>query len=134
MTTSISLLIAGGAAIGAAAGLLVLVDGQIAGISHIWGQTLRADGGHFGWRWAFLAGLLLSALIGKGATPVSHMSSLPVLLLAGLLVGIGTVRGSGCTSGHGVCGNANFSRRSLAATLTFMCTAALTVFITRHLV
>jgi uncharacterized membrane protein YedE/YeeE len=134
MTIHYLLLVAGGAAIGAGAGLLVLADARIAGISSIYAQTLRADTGRSGWRLAFLAGLLLPALwlaLRGGAVATAPW---PVLAVAGLLVGIGTRRGSGCTSGHGVCGNANFSRRSFVATLTFMATAALAVVIVRHLV
>lgn len=130
--TSVLQLVGGGAAIGSAAALLVLVDGHIAGISGIWGHGLRGDGGRFGWRFAFLAGLLLPAIWLIAFRHPATLVATPTLIVAGLLVGIGTHRAGGCTSGHGVCGNANFSLRSLVATLTFMVTAAITVFITRH--
>lgn len=124
-------LAAGGAAIGAAAGLLLLFTGEIAGISGIQAALLRGDSGRRHWRLAFLAGLMLPGLwLWQQGTPAT--AAWPVLIVAGLLVGYGTRRGGGCTSGHGVCGIANFSLRSLVATLVFMATAMLTVFITRH--
>lgn len=126
------LLVAGGAAIGAAAALLLLFTGEIAGISGIHASLLRGDSGRGHWRAAFLVGLVLPGfwLAARGATPATG----PLLLLtvAGFLVGIGTRISGGCTSGHGVCGIANFSKRSLLATLTFMATAMATVFIVRH--
>ncbi|MDI1302627.1 MAG: YeeE/YedE thiosulfate transporter family protein [bacterium] len=127
-------LVAGGAAIGGAAALLLLFSGEIAGISGIVARLLQGDSGHGRWRLAFLAGLLLPAafLALNHATPAT--GSLPVMALAGLLVGIGTRTSGGCTSGHGVCGIANLSPRSLLATLTFMATAGLTVFIVRHVI
>ncbi|MDQ8036705.1 MAG: YeeE/YedE thiosulfate transporter family protein [Pedobacter sp.] len=124
---------AGGAAIGAAVALLLLFTGEIAGISGIHAGLLRGDSGRSHWRAAFLAGLVLPGfyLAAKGATPATV--AWPLLIIAGLLVGFGTRTGGGCTSGHGVCGIANLSRRSIFATLVFMATAMLTVFITRHL-
>lgn len=123
---------AGGAAIGAAVALLLLFTGEIAGISGMHAGLLRGDSGRGHWRAAFLAGLVLPGLYlaFKGATPATV--AWPLLIAAGLLVGLGTRAGGGCTSGHGVCGIANFSPRSIAATLVFMATAMLTVFITRH--
>ena len=125
-------LAAGGAAIGAAAGLLLLFTGEIAGISGIHAGLLRGDSGRRHWRLAFLAGLMLPGLWlwQQGSTPAT--AAWPLLAVAGLLVGFGTRTGGGCTSGHGVCGLANFSARSLVGTLVFMATAMLTVFITKH--
>ena len=125
----------GGVLIGAAAGALALLDGRIAGISGIVGGLMRPLRGERAWRWAFVAGLLLAPVVHVLVAPVptAHLSrSLPLLLVAGLLVGFGTRLGSGCTSGHGICGLARLSRRSLAATLVFMGTAMVTVFVARH--
>jgi uncharacterized membrane protein YedE/YeeE len=125
----------GGVLIGAAAGALALLDGRIAGISGIVGGLMRPLRGERAWRWAFVAGLLLAPVVHVLVAPVptAHLSrSLPLLLMAGLLVGFGTRLGSGCTSGHGICGLARLSRRSLAATLVFMGTAMVTVFVARH--
>lgn len=132
--TDIWPLVAGGAAIGGAAALLLLFSGEIAGISGIHARLLAGDSGHGHWRLAFLAGLLLPAgfIALQHATPAT--GSLPVLAVAGLLVGIGTRTSGGCTSGHGVCGIANLSPRSLLATLVFMATAVVTVFIVRHVI
>ncbi|MGF6211023.1 YeeE/YedE family protein [Comamonas sp. 4034] len=125
----------GGALIGLAAVLLVLFNGRIAGISGIVGSLLppRAPGG--AWRVAFLIGLLaapwaygLFAPVPATASPASW----PVLVIAGLLVGFGTRLGSGCTSGHGVCGLSRLSMRSLVATLCFMAAGFATVFVARH--
>jgi uncharacterized membrane protein YedE/YeeE len=127
----------GGVMIGAAASLLLLATGRIAGISGILGAALRPGCPDRGWRLLFLIGLPLGALLASALTqrlsPPQMASTAPVLALAGLLVGFGTQLGSGCTSGHGVCGMARRSRRSLVATLTFMLTGAATVFVVRHL-
>lgn len=125
----------GGALIGLAAVLLVLFNGRIAGISGIVAALLppRPQGGT--WRLAFVAGLLAAPWLYRLFTPLpaaSSPASWPLLVLAGLLVGIGTRLGSGCTSGHGVCGLSRLSRRSLVATLTFMACAFATVFVLRH--
>jgi uncharacterized protein len=121
----------GGMLIGAGAATLLLLNGKIAGISGILDNTVRGVFGPQGWRLGFLIGLVLpAAYFGLGS--IEFAQGLPLLALAGLLVGFGTRLGSGCTSGHGVCGLANFSPRSLAATLTFMIVAAVTVFIIRH--
>lgn len=130
--TDIWPLVAGGAAIGVAAALLLLFTGEIAGISGIHAGLLQGDTGKSHWRLAFLFGLLLPGiyLALQHASPAT--AGRPLLIMAGLLVGIGTRIGGGCTSGHGVCGIANFSRRSLLATATFMATAIVTVFIVRH--
>ncbi len=121
----------GGLLIGAGASALLLLNGKIAGISGILENTVRGVFGAARWRIAFLAGLILpAALFGLGT--IDFPQGLPVLTLSGLLVGFGTRLGSGCTSGHGVCGLANLSPRSLVATLSFMIVAAATVFLVRH--
>lgn len=127
----------GGAMIGAAAALLLLLNGRVAGISGIAGGLLKADGDRL-WRLAFVIGLVLGPL--AVAAILGHMPTVeiaagwPLLVVAGLLVGFGTRLGGGCTSGHGVCGMARLSPRSLAATGTFMVVAMATVFVTRHLI
>jgi uncharacterized protein len=122
--------LAGGGLIGAGAATLLLLNGRIARISGILGSVLRRVPGDHGWRLAFLAGLLTPAiLLGPGDIRFSRAGWL--YGIAGLLVGFGTYLGSGCTSGHGVCGIADFSRRSLIATATFIAVAALTVLLMR---
>ncbi len=128
----------GGLLIGASAGLFLLMHGRIAGISGLMASGLRLGGS--GPRYlslGFLGGLLGGALLAGALIrrpEVIVTGSLPLLIIGGLLVGIGTRWGSGCTSGHGVCGIARLSPRSLAATALFMGTAAVTVFVTRHLI
>ena len=126
----------GGLLIGLAAALLLLLNGRISGISGIVGGWLVPKSSDAGWRVVFVAGLLLGAfaymLAAGGTIPVQMQASLPVLVVAGLLVGFGTRLGSGCTSGHGVCGIARLSRRSIVATSVFFGVAMLTVFLTRH--
>ena len=116
--------------------LLLLLNGRIAGISGIAGGLLRSEKGEFGWRIAFIGGLIAGPMIYGAATGepvfISVEASTPVLVAGGLLVGFGTQLGSGCTSGHGVCGIGRFSRRSIMATVTFMITAFITVFLVRH--
>lgn len=128
----------GGLIIGGAVSLLLLGRGQLAGISGIFGNVITGDLGPGRWRLAFLVGFLLSPVVAFAFTHewVSANINLntPGLIIAGLLVGVGTQLGSGCTSGHGVCGLGNLSTRSLVATLTFMLVAAITVFIVRHVV
>lgn len=124
--------LAGGLLIGFAAAAIFLVQGRIAGISGILGGALlRRQAGDVAWRWAFVGGLVLAGLF-LSPTPVPAVADKAHLLLAGLLVGIGTRMGSGCTSGHGVCGMARLSPRSIVATLTFMASGFLTVFLLRH--
>ncbi|PWC88672.1 YeeE/YedE family protein [Azospirillum sp. TSH100] len=127
--------LAGGALIGAAAAGMLLVNGRIAGISGILARAVRP--GAAPWQWAFVAGLLAAGLAarlsGIEPAPAFVLQPVPMLIAAGLIVGIGTRIGSGCTSGHGVCGLANLSPRSLVATLVFMAVAAAAVFVTRHL-
>jgi len=128
----------GGALIGASAVMLMAAKGRIAGISGIASRLLPpyADG-EFAGRLAFILGIVaapLLVLLGTGSAPAQVIEAGPVLLVvAGLLVGFGAVWGNGCTSGHGVCGLSRLSLRSLVATLTFMATAIITVFVTRHL-
>jgi uncharacterized membrane protein YedE/YeeE len=126
----------GGLLIGLAAALFVLFNGRIAGISGILGGLLRPVPGERGWRIAFLLGLVAAPLVYTLAAPLPAMridAGTGMLIAAGLLVGIGTRYGAGCTSGHGVCGLARGSARSLAATLAFMGAGFATVFIVRHL-
>ena len=128
--------LAGGTLIGASAALFMLLNGRIAGISGILGGLLRPAPGDAGWRVAFLAGLLLApiayaAFAGRPPS-IAIDNSVPLLIFGGLLVGFGTRLGCGCTSGHGVCGIARLSPRSLAATGIFMTAAITTVFVVRH--
>ena len=129
----------GGVLIGLSAVMVMMLFGRIAGIAGISRGALGMTGaGDWSWRIAFVAGLvaapLLVALFDPTAIEQSVPSNLPPMGLAGLLVGVGTALGSGCTSGHGVCGLARLSTRSLVAVLTFMGAAVLTVFVLRHAV
>ncbi|MEO7743128.1 MAG: YeeE/YedE family protein [Usitatibacter sp.] len=127
--------LAGGLLIGGAAVAFALLVGRIAGISGIVGGLVRPLRGDIAWRIAFVAGLLAAPLLFLlfGRSPeVRIESSTPTLVIAGLLVGLGSRLGSGCTSGHGVCGLARRSSRSLVATLVFMGAGFVTVFIARH--
>lgn len=132
--TPISALI-GGAMIGLSAVWLMASAGRIAGISGIMGGAFTAAKGDRFWRWAFLLGLLAGPLCVSLARPDLLRAEFPVtgplLILGGICVGVGTQLGNGCTSGHGVCGNARLSMRSLLATLTFMTTGVITVLIVR---
>jgi uncharacterized membrane protein YedE/YeeE len=127
----------GGGLIGLSAVLLMLLTGRIAGISGIFGGLLNLRGDDKGWRIAFLAGLILApviaGLIGRGMAPPTLPANWIVIVAAGLLVGFGTRLGGGCTSGHGICGIARLSGRSIVATVIFMTTAILTVAVTRHM-
>ena len=128
--------LAGGALIGLAAALLLLLNGRIAGISGILGGLLRPARRDVAWRVAFLLGLMGASLVyGLFAPlPVPRIeATIEVLIAAGLLVGVGTRYGAGCTSGHGVCGLSRLSPRSLVATLVFMAAGFITVFVLRHL-
>jgi len=136
-TTAIWYALAGGLLIGFAVSVLFIFNGKIAGISGILGQALSLSFRGQGWRYAFLIGLVISPFVyGFFHTlpDVSIASSNSITIIAGLLVGIGTRMGNGCTSGHGVCGIARFSMRSIVATITFMATGIVTVFIIRHLI
>jgi uncharacterized membrane protein YedE/YeeE len=126
----------GGILIGLAVALTLLLNGRIAGISGIVGALLNPKAGDSGWRAAFVVGLPLGALayilVAGGPAPVGMLASPPAILVGGLLVGFGTRMGAGCTSGHGVCGLALLSWRSVVATAVFFVVAMLTVFLTRH--
>jgi uncharacterized membrane protein YedE/YeeE len=129
--------LAGGALIGVAAAILLMFNGRIAGISGILGSLLTTRGADFPWRIAFIGGLILAPVLWLMAGPLPAIeinAGYPVLICAGLLVGIGTRYGSGCTSGHGVCGLSRFSPRSLVATLSFMAAGFITVYIVRHII
>lgn len=130
--------LAGGLMIGLAALSLLLFNGRIAGVSGVLGGALTGSmAGDRAWRWLFLVGLVVGALVYTlvAGRPVitAVPTSLGWTLIAGLLVGVGTRMGNGCTSGHGVCGLARFSGRSLVGTATFMLFGFVTVFVTRHL-
>jgi uncharacterized protein len=136
--TPVSSLI-GGVLIGLAAVLMMATTGRVAGVSGIVSRLLPPyQDGEGPSRLAFVAGLLLAPLLytAVSGAPVAHTvsSNLPLLGVAGLLIGAGAVVGGGCTSGHGVCGIARLSTRSIASTLMFMATAFVTVFVMRHLV
>lgn len=127
----------GGVLIGLASALLMLFNGRIAGISGIFRGVLVPQRGDLLWRGLFVLGLLAGGVVmfqlQPELFPTKFESSVPMTLGAGLLVGFGTRLGSGCTSGHGVCGLSRFSPRSLVSTLTFIATGAVVVFIMRHL-
>ena len=127
--------LAGGVLIGAAAAMLVLLNGRIAGISGILSGLLKPVKGEVAWRAAFVIGLVAAPLAYGLVNAVPRLqidASYGTLVLAGLLVGFGTRMGSGCTSGHGVCGISRLSLRSLVATLAFMGAGFATVFVVRH--
>jgi uncharacterized membrane protein YedE/YeeE len=127
----------GGVIIGIAAAMLVLMNGRVAGISGIVGGLFRPTPGDVAWRLAFVAGLIAAPLlyaIVAALPPVVIQASYPTLIVAGLLVGIGTRYGAGCTSGHGVCGISRLSPRSIVATLSFMAAGFATVFVARHVI
>ncbi len=128
--------LAGGVLLGLASALFILFNGRVLGISGILGGLLRPRAGDAGWRIAFIAGLLAAPAVWSmfAAPVVPRIDATPALLVvAGLLVGWGTRYGSGCTSGHGVCGLSRMSPRSLVATLAFMGTGFASVFVMRHL-
>jgi uncharacterized membrane protein YedE/YeeE len=129
----------GGILIGLAAVALMLLNGRIAGISGITAGLLSLSGAirDSGWRLAFVAGLVAAPVLlrefGPAPPDISFVAPMPVMIVAGMLVGFGTVIGNGCTSGHGVCGIARLSPRSIAATLVFMGAGIATTFVVRHL-
>jgi uncharacterized membrane protein YedE/YeeE len=128
---------AGGALIGLAAALFLLFNGRIAGISGILGGLLQWPKGDSAWRVAFLLGLIGAPVAYGFYTPLPTAqidAGTATLVVAGLLVGLGTRYGAGCTSGHGVCGLSRLSPRSLVATVAFMAAGFVTVFIVRHLI
>ena len=127
--------LAGGVLIGLASALFVLLNGRILGISGIVGGLLRPRAGDMGWRLAFLLGMLVAPglyWLVVGPTQPRIDATWGTVVMAGLLVGVGTRYGSGCTSGHGVCGLSRMSPRSLVATLAFMGAGFVTVFLIRH--
>lgn len=129
--------LAGGVLIGTAATIFLLFNGRIAGISGVLGGLLRPRAGDTGWRIAFTLGLVAAPLLYQLVAPLPAVridADTAVLVGAGLLVGLGTRYGSGCTSGHGVCGLSRLSPRSMVATVSFMAAGFLTVFIVRHLI
>ncbi|MGF2685488.1 YeeE/YedE family protein [Marinobacter sp. DUT-3] len=127
--------LAGGLLIGLAAAGFILLNGRIAGISGILGGLLTPRSSDIGWRVAFIAGLVIAPIVWiiAGDLPEIRIEAgYPMIIFAGLLVGIGTRFGSGCTSGHGVCGISRLSPRSLVATVCFMATGFVTVYLVRH--
>jgi len=129
----------GGVVLGIASAALILLNGRVLGISGILGGLLAPRRGDINWRVFFLAGLILAPVTlswlipGVVAAPRIEASNLAIVA-AGLLVGLGTRYGSGCTSGHGVCGLSRLSPRSLVATMAFMASAFVTVYVIRHLI
>ena len=132
--------LSGGIILGVASALFILMNGRVLGISGILGGLLPPKAGDTFWRLAFLAGMFASPWIFLLLAPTEFITTpqidadLVMLVIAGLLVGIGTRYGSGCTSGHGVCGLSRMSPRSLVATLSFMAAGFLTVYVVRHLI
>ena len=137
MMTTYLIALGGGALIGLAATLAMLLLGRVAGISGIWGSVLPVGGcepGDRTWRLSFLAGMLVAGVIAAWVAPAAITASpapLAIVAIAGVLVGFGTRMGDGCTSGHGVCGLSRFSTRSLVAVVTFMLTGGLTATLVR---
>ena len=129
--------LAGGLLIGISAAIFLLFNGKIAGISGIVGGLLNPVINDIGWRIAFVSGLMIAPLVMLMAVDLPAVRidvGYPTLIVAGLLVGLGTRFGSGCTSGHGVCGLSRLSPRSMIATVAFMGAGFLTVFVSRHLI
>lgn len=126
----------GGALIGLAVLIFILFNGRIAGISGIIGGLFKPSIQDAGWRIAFLLGLLVSPVLWQlfvALPAIEIQANNPLLIISGLLVGIGTRFGAGCTSGHGICGLSRLSPRSIVATACFMLAGFVTVYITRHL-
>lgn len=129
--------LSGGVLIGIAAAILIIFNGRIAGISGILAGLLVPQKKETLWRAAFILGIVATPFIWSSFATLPTIqidAGYPVLILAGLLVGIGTAYGSGCTSGHGVCGMSRLSLRSVAATISFMLAGFVTVYIVRHLI
>lgn len=131
--------LSGGVLLGVASALFILLNGRILGISGILGGLLPAKTGDASWRIAFLLGLFISPLVMKAMAPAELLhapridASMAMVVVAGLMVGLGTRYGSGCTSGHGVCGLSRLSPRSMAATALFMASGFATVFVIQHI-
>ncbi|MGV3001697.1 YeeE/YedE family protein [Vibrio sp.] len=130
----------GGMLLGISATILMLFKGKVAGISGIVSGVMTPSSVDKGWRIQFIIGLIAGGLLTNwliqpdlAGIPTQYSSSIVTMLLAGLLVGLGTKLGNGCTSGHGICGMGRFSIRSMIATLTFMLVAAITVYIRLHI-
>jgi uncharacterized protein len=128
----------GGAIIGLSASLLLLFNGRVAGTSGILAGLLAPKAGEIGWRAAFVAGLVLGGVVLAAALPgafdpAASAAPLGLVIVAGFLVGFGTRLGSGCTSGHGVCGVSRMARRSIVATMTFIAAGVITVYVHNHL-
>jgi len=135
IATDILMPLLGGAMIGLASLILLAMNGRVMGVSGIWSGLIRWSDGPL-WRLAFVVGaiaapVLLAAIGHPGQVQIT--TPMPVFLIAGLLVGLGTVIGSGCTSGHGICGISRLSPRSVVATLVFMGVGLATVFVVRHI-
>ena len=132
--------LSGGIILGIASALFILINGRVLGISGILGGLLPPKAGDIFWRLAFLAGMFAAPWIFTILAPPELVTAPQIdadtlmLIVAGLLVGVGTRYGSGCTSGHGVCGLSRMSPRSLVATLSFMAAGFLTVYVVRHLI
>lgn len=129
--------LAGGIMIGLAAAAFILLNGRIAGISGILGPLMKPKAGDRAWRLLFIIGMVGAPLLWLAFStlpPIRIDAGYPLLIVAGLVVGISTRYGAGCTSGHGVCGISRLSPRSIVATLAFMGTGFLTVFVMRHLI
>ncbi|KJY83957.1 membrane protein [Vibrio galatheae] len=130
--------LAGGILLGISATIMLLLNGKIAGISGIMTGLLTPKSSDFAWRLLFAVGMVSGGVMGvlvfNGDAPTIYNSSVGMLAAAGLLVGIGTRLGNGCTSGHGICGIGRLSKRSIVATMVFMLVAAVTVFVRLHLV
>jgi len=128
----------GGALLGLSATLLLLVNGKIAGISGILSGLLKAEKSDFSWRLMFVIGMVAGGVWGATAfsadVPIQFETPLWLVAVAGLLVGVGTKMGNGCTSGHGICGIGRLSPRSIIATCVFMTVAAAVVFVRLHLI
>jgi uncharacterized membrane protein YedE/YeeE len=127
----------GGLLIGLSAAIILVANGRIAGISGIFRGVIQPMSGDFKWRAAFIGGLVAGGAVMMLLTPslfaVTIERSTLAVVAAGLLVGFGTRLGNGCTSGHGVCGLSRFSARSLVATISFMATGAITVYVINHM-
>jgi uncharacterized membrane protein YedE/YeeE len=132
--------LSGGVLLGVASALFILLNGRILGISGILGGLLPAKTGDASWRLTFLLGLFVSPLLMKVLAPTDFLhapridADMAMVVVAGLLVGVGTRYGSGCTSGHGVCGLSRLSPRSMVATAAFMAAGFVTVFVLKHII
>ncbi|MCL9776306.1 YeeE/YedE family protein [Vibrio methylphosphonaticus] len=125
----------GGMLLGLSATLLLFFNGKIAGISGILGRIYQAKSGDTSWRLLFVLGMVVGGVLSAkllNVAPAEMVVSTPLVLVAGLLVGLGTKLGNGCTSGHGICGMGRLSKRSIVATMTFMAVAMATTSVMLH--